>query len=213
MSLTCSSAAAMCFPRRPNFSTITSSGMPLASPTSAAVIQRSGRYGGGARQPDASLRHPSTPRMIRSSSRVTAFGSSFRPFQSTQRMPSSSPIPISAHAVTSGSIFADLAARDRLAQRLDVALGELVVVVAEHLRRDELGLADDPVERVVLRGEPEVRGEAEQLGLEARLALRTRPPSSRGGRASSGRGRARRRSPSCSRSRGRRCPARRRPPR
>ena len=43
MSLTCSSAAAMCFPRRPNFSTITSSGIPLASPTSAAVIHRSGR--------------------------------------------------------------------------------------------------------------------------------------------------------------------------
>ena len=37
-------------------------------------------------------------------------------------MPSISPIAISAQAVTSGSIVADLAARDRLAQRLDVAL-------------------------------------------------------------------------------------------
>src|SRR5439155_21816233 len=43
-SLACSSSAAMCLPRRPNFSTITCSGMPLRAPTSAAVIQRSGRY-------------------------------------------------------------------------------------------------------------------------------------------------------------------------
>ena len=43
-SLTCSSSAAMCLPRRPNFSTITPSGMPLAAATSAALITRSGRY-------------------------------------------------------------------------------------------------------------------------------------------------------------------------
>ncbi len=43
MSLTCSSAAAMCLPRRPNFSTITCSGIPLAAPISAALIQVSGR--------------------------------------------------------------------------------------------------------------------------------------------------------------------------
>ena len=42
-SLTCSSSAAMCLPRRPNFSTITCSGIPLRSATSAAVIHRSGR--------------------------------------------------------------------------------------------------------------------------------------------------------------------------
>ena len=82
-------------------------------------------------------------------------------------MPSSSPMPMSAQAVTSGSISPDLAVLRRLAQALDVALGELVVVVAEHLGRDELGLADDPVERGMLRGEAEVRLEAEQLGLEA----------------------------------------------
>src|SRR6266487_4476238 len=43
-SLTCSSSAAMCLPRSPNFSITTFSGMPLRSPTSAAVIHRSGRY-------------------------------------------------------------------------------------------------------------------------------------------------------------------------
>jgi hypothetical protein len=40
---TCSSAAARCFPRTPNFSTTTLSGIPLASAISAAVITRSGR--------------------------------------------------------------------------------------------------------------------------------------------------------------------------
>jgi len=43
-SLTCSPSAAMCLPRRPNFSTITDSGMLLRAATSAAGIQRSGRY-------------------------------------------------------------------------------------------------------------------------------------------------------------------------
>ena len=43
MSDTCSSSAATCFPRRPNFSTSTDSGMPLAAAISAAGIQRSGR--------------------------------------------------------------------------------------------------------------------------------------------------------------------------
>ena len=43
MSLTCSSGAAMCFPRNPNFWRITCSGMELASETSAALIQFSGR--------------------------------------------------------------------------------------------------------------------------------------------------------------------------
>ena len=43
MSLTCSSAPAMCFPRRPNFSRITCSGIPLAPAISAALIQVSGR--------------------------------------------------------------------------------------------------------------------------------------------------------------------------
>ncbi len=42
-SLTCSSSAAMCFLRSPNFSTTTSSAIPLSAATSAAVIQRSGR--------------------------------------------------------------------------------------------------------------------------------------------------------------------------
>jgi len=43
MSLTCSSGAAMCLPRRPNFSTTISSGIEVSSAISAAVIQRSGR--------------------------------------------------------------------------------------------------------------------------------------------------------------------------
>jgi len=47
-------------------------------------------------------------------------------------------------------------------------------VVAEHLGRDELRLPDDPVEARVLRREPEVRAEPEELGLEPRRALRRR---------------------------------------
>src|SRR5581483_1642341 len=69
---------------------------------------------------------------------------------------------------------ADLAARDRLAQAFDVPVGELLVVVVQHLRRDERGLADDRAERRVLGGEAEVRAEAEQLRLEARRPLRRR---------------------------------------
>ena len=82
-------------------------------------------------------------------------------------MPISSPRPISAQAVTSGSSCADLAGADRLraAPRRSPAR-QPVVVVAEHLGRDELGLPDDPVERRVLGGEAEVRLEAEQLRLE-----------------------------------------------
>jgi hypothetical protein len=62
---------------------------------------------------------------------------------------------------------ADLTRLDGLAQPLDVPLGEPVVVVAEHLGGDELRLADDPIERLVLAREAEVRGEAEHLGLDA----------------------------------------------
>src|SRR5260221_4053064 len=49
--LTCSSGAAMCLPRRPNFSTITCSGMPERPETSAAVSHRSGRYEAVASRP------------------------------------------------------------------------------------------------------------------------------------------------------------------
>src|SRR5581483_11726190 len=73
-----------------------------------------------------------------------------------------------------GVDVADVAARDRLAQPLYVAFGELLVVVVQHLRRDELGLPDDAVERRMLRREAEVRAEAEQLRLETRLAARRR---------------------------------------
>ena len=44
-------------------------------------------------------------------------------------------------------------------------------MVAQRLRRDELGLADDPVERAVLRCELEVAHEPEQLGLGARAPV------------------------------------------
>src|SRR6266516_981774 len=141
-SLTCSSSAAMCFPRSPNFSTITCSGMPLRSATSAAVIQRSGRYDAVA------------PEDVPHAEELSG-----------------------GHQRPGGHLrvdLAELAARHRLAQSLDVALGELLVVVAQHLRRDELRLADDPVERGMLSGEAEVRAEAEQLRLEARRALRRR---------------------------------------
>src|SRR5438477_7077251 len=46
--------------------------------------------------------------------------------------------------------------------------------MAERLRRDELGLADDPVQAGVLLGEVEERAEAEQLRLEPRLPPRRR---------------------------------------
>ena len=47
-------------------------------------------------------------------------------------------------------------------------------MLVEDLRRDELGLANDPVERAVLRRELEIACEPEQLGLRARSAtLRT----------------------------------------
>src|ERR671915_20682 len=49
----------------------------------------------------------------------------------------------------------DLAGGTRGLERFHVALGEPLVVVAKHLRRDELGLADDPVQRRVLGGEAE----------------------------------------------------------
>ena len=78
----------------------------------------------------------------------------------------------------------DLARLHRLAQPGDVALRQPLVVRHERLRRDELGLADDPVERRMLGGEAEEGAEAEQLALGARLPSLGRPRSSRGGRAS-----------------------------
>src|SRR6266550_475355 len=66
-----------------------------------------------------------------------------------------------------GVDVAELATRDRVAQALDVALGELLVVVPQHLGRDELGLANDPIEGWMLSGEPEVGAEAEELLLDA----------------------------------------------
>ena len=42
----------------------------------------------------------------------------------------------------------------------------------QHLGRDELGLADDPVERGMLRREAKERREAEELALGSRPALR-----------------------------------------
>ena len=71
-----------------------------------------------------------------------------------------------------GIAVVDLAVLHRLAQAGDVAAREPLVVELQHLRRDELGLADDPVERRMLRGEAEERGEAEPLHLGARRALR-----------------------------------------
>ena len=53
-----SSGAALCFPRSPNFSTITLSGIAGAAPISAAVIHRSGRYEAVASSPARLTRRP-----------------------------------------------------------------------------------------------------------------------------------------------------------
>ena len=75
---------------------------------------------------------------------------------------------MSAHASTSGSPLRDLAPSHRLAEAVDVAVGQLLVVEVEDLGRDELRLPDHPVERGVLGGEPEERREAAKLALGAR---------------------------------------------
>ena len=89
-------------------------------------------------------------------------------------MPTISPIAISAHAATSGSIGPASPSATASRSALDVAGPDALVVVAEDVGRDEPGLADDPVEPRMLRGELEVAAEAEQLRLEPRLPLRRR---------------------------------------
>ena len=65
----------------------------------------------------------------------------------------------------------DLAGSHRLAQARDVAVRQPLVVELEDLRRDELGLADDPVEGGMLGRETEERCEAELLLLDTGRAL------------------------------------------
>ena len=164
----------MCLPRTPNFSTITCSGMPDSAAISAAVIHRSGRYEAVAARPDRP--HASSglrmQRMIRSSSFQTTPGIGL---PVAPEDPAHADQLAHAHQRVRrdlGVELGDLARLRRFAQRLDVAAREAVVVVAQHLGRDELGLADDPVERRMLGGEAEVGLEAEQLRLEPRRSLR-----------------------------------------
>ena len=105
MSLTCSSSAAMCLPRSANFSTSTCSGTPLAMATSAAGIQRSGRYAAVAAS-ETRVTRPSTRSISICICSSRLAGTSSAPSQTIQRMPSSSPMPISAQASTSGSMRA-----------------------------------------------------------------------------------------------------------
>ena len=141
-------------------------GIPLASAISAAVIQRSGRYAALAATPTLTggLEHAADDplQLVQDALR--------HPVAVLHQEPAEADELAHAHQRPRGDLrvdVADLARLDRLAQRLDVALREPVVVVAEHLRGDELGLADDPVERLVLAREAEVRGEAEDLRLDA----------------------------------------------
>ena len=140
------------------------------SAISAAVIHRSGRYEAVAASPTVlmRLRASRMQRMMRSSSSQTTAGDRLAV---APEDPAHADQLAEAHQRVRrdlGVELADLAGLRRLAQRLDVAAREAVVVVAQHLGRDELGLADDPVERRVLGGEAEVRLEAEQLRLEPR---------------------------------------------
>ena len=166
-SLACSSAAAMCLPRSPNFSTITCSGMP-----------DSGRDLGSGQPP---LRQVRSGRGETDESHV-GFASRMAPDDPLEFLPHAwrqravapedpaHPDHLAEpHQGVRGDLgveLADLAVLHRLAERGDVARREPVVVEAEHLRRDELRLPDDPVERRMLGREPEVRVEAEQLRLD-----------------------------------------------
>ena len=132
--------------------------MPLASPTSAAVIHRSGRYEAVAARPtrltsalDRADRAADDLREVGRDLR----GSSSRSAQRIQRIPTSSPIPISAQASTSGSPFAISPSAIAWRSPATYPLRQPVVVAMQHLGRDELGLADDPIERGMLRREAE----------------------------------------------------------
>src|SRR5882672_8131371 len=192
---TCSSSAAMCLPRRPNFSTITSSGMPDRSATSAAVIHRSGRYeavatsptfltvcsGAGGAGACAYWSPPSSLRLLGPEDAADEALELDRDAARHRPVPPEDPAHADhlaePHQCVGGHLrieLRDLARLGGLPQRLDVTGGEAVVVEAQHLRRDELGLPDDPVQRRVLGGEAEVGVEAAQLLLQARLALRGR---------------------------------------
>ncbi len=95
-------------------------------------------------------------------------------------MPISSPMPMSAHAVVSGSSAA-VARRPRACAARSpslVALDDARVVQAQHLGRDELGLAHDAVQRRVLGGEAEEPREPGALGLQARRRTLPSPPTS-----------------------------------
>ena len=122
-SLTCSSGAAMCLPRSPNFSTST-------------VLRDAGRAG------ELGRGHPAAPGGTKRSrrgrraslrgsrtaaddalelARGRARGTLAVPPQRIQRRPISSPRPISAHAATSGRSAPISPRSDRLAERRDVA--------------------------------------------------------------------------------------------
>ena len=77
----------------------------------------------------------------------------------------------------------DLAGELRRLQPGDVAVHNPGVVQPQGAGRNELGLADDPVERRVLRREPEERPEPGPLGLEPGAGRCGRPRSWRAGPA------------------------------
>src|SRR3954449_3648400 len=165
-SLTCSSSPAMCLPRRPNLSTITASGMPLRSATSAAVMTRSGGTQRSRRARSASLRgvqdcaHDAAE--LRDDVRRYLTVAPDDPAKA-DRLSERHQGPRGHFGVDR----AELAPVDRLLKRRDVALRHPVVVPLEDLRRDERRLANDPVEPRVLGREFEVPLEAEDLLLDA----------------------------------------------